>query len=84
MAADVGLVNLPDDQTFGDTEASVWVAENAHRYGFILREPPDKAEITGYGNEPWHLRYVGVELAGELFANDLTMEEYFGLVHEST
>ncbi|CAN5779581.1 N/A [soil metagenome] len=83
MAADVGLVNLPDDQTFGDTEASGWVAENAHRYGFILRYPPDKADITGYGNEPWHLRHVGVELAGELFATDLTMEEYFGLVPES-
>lgn len=82
MAADVGLVNLPDDQTFGDTEASVWVTDNAHRYGFILRYPPDKADITGYGNEPWHLRYVGIDLAGELFATDLTMEEYFGLVPE--
>jgi D-alanyl-D-alanine carboxypeptidase len=80
LAADVGLVGLPDDQLFGDTEASVWVAANAHRFGFILRYPPEKAEITGYADEPWHLRYVGTELAAELHASGLTMEEHFGLV----
>jgi D-alanyl-D-alanine carboxypeptidase len=79
LAADVGLVGLPDDQLFGDTEASVWVTANAHRFGFIIRYPPDKAHITGYDNEPWHLRYVGVELATELQASGLTMEEHFGL-----
>jgi D-alanyl-D-alanine carboxypeptidase len=84
LAGDVGLVGLPDDQLFGDTEASVWVAENAHRFGFVLRYPPDKAEITGYTNEPWHLRYVGVELATALHESGLTMEEYFGLVSTAT
>ena len=79
LAADVGLVGLPDDQLFGDTDASVWVAEHAHEYGFIIRYPPDKAHITGYDNEPWHLRYVGLELATELHASGLTMEEHFGL-----
>lgn len=79
LAADVGLVGLPDDQLFGDTEASAWVAEHAHEYGFVIRYPPDKAHITGYDNEPWHLRYVGVELAAELHASGLTMEEHFGL-----
>jgi D-alanyl-D-alanine carboxypeptidase len=80
LAADVGLVGLPDDQLFGDTPASVWVADHAHEYGFIIRYPPDKALITGYDNEPWHLRYVGIELATELQASGLTMEEHFGLV----
>jgi D-alanyl-D-alanine carboxypeptidase len=80
LAADVGLVGLPDDQAFGNTQASTWVAENAHRFGFIIRYPPDKAHITGYANEPWHLRYVGAELAAQLFASGLTMEEHFGLV----
>jgi D-alanyl-D-alanine carboxypeptidase len=80
LAADVGLVGLPDDQLFGDTDASVWVADHAHEYGFIIRYPPDKAHITGYDNEPWHLRYVGLELAAELHASGLTMEEHFGLV----
>ena len=84
LAGDVGLVGLPDDQLFGDTEASVWVAANAHRFGFVLRYPPDKAEITGYTNEPWHLRYVGVELATALQESGLTMEEYFGLVPTTT
>jgi D-alanyl-D-alanine carboxypeptidase len=80
LALDVGLVGLPDDQVFAGTPASRWVADNAHRFGFILRYPPDKAAITGYANEPWHLRYVGVDLATVLHANGLTMEEQFGLV----
>jgi zinc D-Ala-D-Ala carboxypeptidase len=84
LAADVGLVGLPDDQLFGDTEASVWVAANAHRFGFILRYPPEKAEITGYTDEPWHLRYVGPELAAELHASGQTMEEHFGFVGAGT
>jgi len=84
LAVDVGEVGLPDDQVFGDTAAADWVAANAHRFGFILRYPPDKADITGYTNEPWHLRYVGVELAGQMFANGLTMEEQFGLVPAAT
>jgi len=79
LAADVGLVGLPDDQTFGSTAASTWVADNAHRFGLIVRYPPAKADITGYANEPWHLRYVGVELASALHATGLTMEEHFGL-----
>lgn len=84
LAADVGLVGLPDDQLFGDTQASVWVAANAHRFGFILRYPPEKSEITGYSDEPWHLRYVGRELAAELHASGLTMEEHFGQVGVAT
>jgi D-alanyl-D-alanine carboxypeptidase len=80
LAADVGLVGLPDDEVFGSTEASGWVAANAHRFGFTLRYPPAKADITGYADEPWHLRYVGVALATELHTTGLTMEEHFGLV----
>jgi D-alanyl-D-alanine carboxypeptidase len=80
LAADVGLVGLPDDQVFGSTAASAWVSANAQRFGFILRYPPDKADITGYADEPWHLRHVGVELATELHGRGLTMEEWFGLV----
>lgn len=79
LAADVGLVGLPDDQVFGDTAASAWVAANAHRFGFVVRYPQGKERITGYSYEPWHLRYVGVALATELHRTGLTMEEYFGL-----
>ena len=79
LAVDVGEVDLSNDEEFGDTASSAWVRDNAHRFGFILRYPPDKADITGYANEPWHLRYVGADLATQLHASGLTMEEHFGL-----
>ncbi len=53
-----------------------WLAENAHRYGFIKRYPEDKTEITGVSNEPWHYRYVGEEAAREIFESGLCLEEY--------
>ena len=49
----------------------------AYLYGFIIRYPKDKEEITGYNYEPWHLRYVGQELAKYLKKNNLTLEEYY-------
>ena len=55
---------------------SKWIKENAHKYGFIIRYPKGKEEITGYNYEPWHLRYVG-DLAIYLYNNDLTLEEYY-------
>ena len=79
LAVDVGEVGLPLDEVFGDTASARWVQDNAHRFGLIVRYPPDKAAITGYANEPWHLRYVGVELASILHADGLTMEEFFHL-----
>ena len=49
---------------------------NAHKYGFILRYPKDKEEITGYMYEPWHLRYVG-DISLYIYNNNLTLEEYY-------
>lgn len=51
----------------------------AYLYGFIIRYPKDKEVITGYNYEPWHLRYVGSELAKYLKKNNLTLEEYYEL-----
>ena len=65
---------------FADTAAGAWVVEHCHEYGFILRYPKDKTEITGYVFEPWHYRYVGNDLAGTLFASGQTLEEYYGQV----
>lgn len=48
----------------------------AHKYGFILRYPKGKEDITGYKYEPWHLRYVGKEIAKEIYESDITLEEY--------
>lgn len=62
-------------ECFGDTEAGKWLANNAHKYGFILRYPKDKDGITDFRYEPWHFRYVGKELATALYESGLTMDE---------
>lgn len=64
------------NDSFADTAEAGWLSENAHKYGFILRYPKGKTDITGYKYEPWHFRYVGVEHATEIYENDLTLEEY--------
>ena len=69
-------VNGSLSQSFAKTSAGVWLAENAHRYGFILRYPEGKTDITGVIFEPWHFRYVGAEIAGYIYENGLTLEEY--------
>ena len=69
--------NLPAaSQTFGSTEAAKWMAANAHRFGFILRFPQGKQDITGYMWEPWHFRFVGIEHATNIYESGLTLEEY--------
>ena len=65
---------------FAGTAAGTWVGEHCHEYGFILRYPEDKTSITGYVFEPWHYRYVGIDLAGTLYASGQTLEEYYGKV----
>ncbi len=64
-------------ESFGEEAEGQWVEENAHRFGFIVRYPKDKTEITLYNYEPWHLRYVGIELANHLYENHMTLEEYY-------
>lgn len=61
---------------FGETSEGIWVKENAHKYGFIIRYPKGKTGITGYVYEPWHLRYLGIELATDIYESGLTYEEY--------
>ena len=52
-----------------------WLANNAYRFGFILRYPEGKEDITGYNYEPWHIRYVGKKAAKYIYNNNLTLEE---------
>jgi len=67
-------------QCFADTPAGRFVAAHAHEHGFIVRYPEGKTDVTGYEYEPWHLRYVGVELATEMHVTGpYTMEEFFDL-----
>ena len=63
------------DECFKDTAAGIWLAKHAHEYGFILRYPEGKEDVTGLMYESWHFRYVGRELAGALRQSGLTLDE---------
>lgn len=69
-------VNYNLAQAYGTTEEGKWLAEHAHRYGFIIRYPKGKEKITGYDYEPWHIRYVGKDAAAEIYKKKQTLEEY--------
>ena len=76
LAVDVYNKELPYT-SFEQTEEFTWMQENAYKYGFILRFPKDKVNITGYQYESWHYRYVGEEVAEYIHKNNLTLEEYY-------
>jgi len=69
-------VNNDLEQTFGDTEEGRWLADHAQEYGFIVHYLKGKEQQTGYSYEPWHIRYVGKELAEAVHASGLSLEEY--------
>lgn len=79
LALDVGMNNWNFNEIHFAPEYP-WLVENMANYGFILRYPYGKTDITGFGYEPWHLRYVGVELAQEITNNQWTLEEYYARV----
>lgn len=68
--------NSPEYENLSE---SIYINKIAHKFGFIIRYPKTKENITGYNYEPWHLRYVGIDLATYLFNNNLTLEERFEL-----
>jgi zinc D-Ala-D-Ala carboxypeptidase len=66
------------EQCFGDLPEGKWIVANAYKYGFILRYQKDKTAITGYNYDPWHLRYVGIDLSNEMHRTGIsTLEEFF-------
>lgn len=70
-------VDINADKTKSDNEEVYnWLAENAYKYGFILRYPKDKVKITGFDYEPWHYRYVGKENAEKIYSSGVCLEEY--------
>ena len=75
-----GHEGTKNDVGFAETEAFKWLKTHAHEYGFILRYPEDKVDITGYQYESWHYRYVGTEAAREISQSSLTLEEYLSLL----
>ncbi|WP_053220469.1 M15 family metallopeptidase, partial [Virgibacillus senegalensis] len=64
------------EQAFKQTDEGKWLADNAPDYGFIIRYPEGKEDITGYSYEPWHIRYVGKETAEQIDKQNITLEEY--------
>lgn len=72
---ELGLaVDINDEK--GNEDMYAWLACNAHQYGFILRYPIDKVDVTGISNEPWHYRYVGKQAAVEIYQTGEALEEY--------
>lgn len=71
---DLSNQNLNESQE--DTAVQKWLMENSWRYGFILRYPNDKSDVTGIVYEPWHYRYVGKEAAKEIYGQGICLEEY--------
>ena len=64
---------------FANSKEYTWMLENAYKYGFILRFPKKYESITGFRNEPWHYRYVGIDIAKYIYDNDISYEEYYAM-----
>lgn len=83
FAADLGSDSHPEcdvEACFGTTAEGKWLAANAYKYGFLIRYTEGNDKITGYIPEPWHVRYVGVELSTEMHNQGIaTLEQFFGL-----
>ncbi|PZA20748.1 D-alanyl-D-alanine carboxypeptidase family protein [Modestobacter versicolor] len=80
LAADVGGGGCDIESCFATTVEGQWVAANGPRFGYVVRYPDGRQDVTGFKYEPWHVRYVGVALATELQRTGVpTLEEFFGL-----
>lgn len=76
LAIDIRSSSLPDNLTQNDYN---WMLNNAHKYGFIIRYPKGKQYVTQYMEEPWHIRYLGVDLATKVHDSGLTFDEYYDI-----
>lgn len=81
LAMDVSDFNDKND-SFKDTESYTWMINNCYKYGFILRYPEGKENITGYSYEAWHYRYVGIDLATKIYNENITFDEYYAYYME--
>ena len=77
FAIDVTSREHPMRWPFDKSEEGIWMREHCHEYGFILRYPKKQSEIFGFAYEPWHLRYVGKEVAKRVHDEDITFDEYY-------
>ncbi|WP_165314272.1 M15 family metallopeptidase [Agromyces protaetiae] len=80
LGIDIGTERGCTFECMEDSEEGQWLRDNAYRFGFILRYPADKVDVTGYPHEAWHYRYIGVDLATKMHETGYTtLEEFFGL-----
>lgn len=75
LAMDLNII----DSSFEGTQEAIWIEKHAHEYGFIIRYPKGKEDITGYKYEPWHVRYLGIDAAKKVYDSNATLEEYLGI-----
>ena len=73
LCTDINII----DSSFDETPEAKWLTNNSYKYGFILRYPKDKEQITGYRYESWHYRYVGEEAAKIIYQENITFDEYY-------
>lgn len=80
LAIDVSYTKTGNrlSEAVADSDIGKFITSDGYKYGFILRYQKDKVKTTNYGYEPWHIRYVGVELATQLHDKGITLEEYYG------
>jgi D-alanyl-D-alanine carboxypeptidase len=84
-AVDIGTGDCHVQDCFGSTAGGKWAQANSYKYGFILRYPASLTSVTGYSNEAWHFRYVGVALAAELHTENIqTLEQFFHVTGGTT
>ena len=75
LAMDLNII----DSSFEGTPEAIWIEENSYKYGFIIRYPKGKEYVTGYKYEPWHIRYLGMDIAKKVHDSNKTLEEYLGI-----
>ncbi|WP_395244650.1 M15 family metallopeptidase [Agromyces sp. MMS24-K17] len=80
LGIDIGTEGGCTFECMEDSVEGQWLRDNAYRFGFLLRYPSDKVDVTGYPHEAWHYRYIGVDLATQMHDTGYTtLEEFFGL-----
>ncbi len=84
LSVDIFSKDNTSTKTFKDSPAYNWLKDNSYKYGFILRYPEGKENLTGYEFEAWHYRYVGKKIAKEIHNSNLTYEEYYAYYIENS
>ena len=77
LSLDITSLQHPEKWSFGKSKEGIWMRENGHKYGFILRYPEKQSHILGYSYEPWHMRYVGTDVATRIHNEGITFDEYY-------